>query len=207
MSDGQVYIISAPSGAGKTSLIDALCSSMSSLVLSISHTTRPPRLNEKDKQHYYFVTLEAFNELLQKDEYLEHATIFDHYYGTSRKELDRQLKNGIDVILELDWQGAQQVRKLLSESISIFILPPARSTLKERLNQRGMDDGLIVDKRFAAASKEIAHYEEYDFLVVNDSFDIALTQLQSIIQSNRLKCSRQKKYHKELISNLLSPNE
>ncbi|MBE8215667.1 MAG: guanylate kinase [Endozoicomonadaceae bacterium] len=207
MGNGNIYVISAPSGAGKTSLIDALCTSIPSLDVSISYTTREPRLHEKNGQHYHFLKMQEFEELLAQDEWLEYANVFGNYYGTSKTLLNKQLKNDIDVLLELDWQGAQQIRTILPKSTSIFILPPSKMILKERLKHRGTDTSAIVERRLAEATKEISHYAEYDYLIINDIFDTALLQLKSIIQCHRLTRDRQYVDHHALIQTLLNDDE
>src|SRR5579884_3074698 len=165
---GTLYIISAPSGGGKTSLVKALTASMPNIIVSVSHTTRPKRPGEEDGVNYHFVDQAQFKKLLAEDLFLEHATVFGNYYGTSRRWVEEKLQAGIDVVLEIDWQGAQQVRKLMPKTVSIFILPPSREVLLERLQARDQDNKAVIAKRMAAASNEISHYHEYDYLVIND---------------------------------------
>lgn len=201
---GQLFIIAAPSGAGKTSLVNALVKQLNNVVISISYTTRPKRPKDVDGQAYYFIDEKEFTDLIAQNAFLEHAQVFDHYYGTGSEWVQNQLQQGNDVILEIDWQGAQQVRTQLPESQSIFILPPSRTTLSERLNHRGQDSETVIEKRLAKATAEMQHYAEFDYLIVNDDFDTALSQLRSIIVATRLQCLRQTAKHAQLIADLLT---
>lgn len=203
---GNLYIISAPSGAGKTSLISALLESVGSgLVLSISHTTRKPRPGEVDGRDYHFVEIRTFQRMIEDDAFLEYAEVFDNFYGTSRRGIETQLSQGLDVILEIDWQGAQQVRQVLPEAVSIFILPPSRQALEERLRDRGQDDAAIIERRMRDAVDEMSHYREYEYLVINDVFQAALNELSSIIHSYRLQQPAQSARHATLLASLLAP--
>ncbi|MDM8561143.1 guanylate kinase [Candidatus Parabeggiatoa sp. HSG14] len=186
MSKGTLFIISAPSGAGKTSLVQALIEMTDSLQISVSHTTRQPRQGEEHGVNYFFVAQDEFMQMLNSHLFLEHAQIYDNYYGTSQKWLTEQLNAGIDIILEIDWQGAQQIRRLKPDSVSIFILPPSRTALEERLHNRGKDSEAVIAQRLQGAMNEISHYVEFDYLVVNDDFSQALKDLQTIIYSQRL---------------------
>ena len=170
MSQGILYTFSAPSGAGKTSLVKALIENTDNIQVSVSHTTRQARQGEQDGIHYHFVTKAEFMEMLGNNLFLEHAQVFDNYYGTSKKELVKQLNSGIDVILEIDWQGAQQIRHLHPEVVSIFILPPSRSVLEQRLRGRDTDSEAVIAKRLRGAVEEMRHAVEFDYLVVNDDF-------------------------------------
>ncbi|MGI1679542.1 MAG: guanylate kinase [Cellvibrionaceae bacterium] len=201
---GTLYTVSAPSGAGKTSLVSALIESTSSIDVSVSHTTRTKRPGEVEGVNYHFVSQDEFMSMLNDNAFLEHANVYNNYYGTSKHALDEALTNGQDVILEIDWQGAQQVRKLLKDTIAIFILPPSRETLRARLTDRGQDDSSVIDARMEAAKKEISHYVESDFLVINDDFDTALNELKAIIESQRLTLKQQHVRHQVLLSSLLS---
>lgn len=202
---GNLYIISAPSGAGKTSLINALLESVGSgLVLSTSHTTRKPRAGEVDGKDYHFVDIKTFQRMMEEDAFLEYAEVFDNFYGTSRKGIEAQLSAGLDVILEIDWQGAQQVRQIMPEAVSIFILPPSRETLEERLCDRGQDDAAIIERRMRDAVDEMSHYREYDYLVINDVFQAALDELSSIVHSYRLQQPAQSARHATLLAALLA---
>ncbi|MGH1470397.1 MAG: guanylate kinase [Cellvibrionaceae bacterium] len=201
---GTLYTVSAPSGAGKTSLVSALIESTSGIDVSVSHTTRNMRPGEINGVNYHFVSQDEFMSMLNDNAFLEHANVYNNYYGTSKHSLDEALSNGQDVILEIDWQGAQQVRRLLEDTIAIFILPPSRETLRARLTDRGQDDTTVIDARMEAAKKEISHYIECDFLVINDNFDVALNELKAIVGSQRLTLKQQQVRHEALLSSLLS---
>jgi len=201
---GQLYIISAPSGAGKTSLVKALLEAETGIDVSVSHTTRAKREGEIEGVDYHFTDKDAFQALVSVNGFLEHATVFGNSYGTSKASVEKQLSEGIDVILEIDWQGAQQVRHLMPASCSIFILPPSKSALEERLKGRGQDSDEVIAKRMCTAVDEMQHYSEYDFLLVNDDFNMALAQLQAIIGGQRLRIERSKRDHAALINQLLN---
>ncbi|MFL3653626.1 MAG: guanylate kinase [Halioglobus sp.] len=203
-SIGTLYTVSAPSGAGKTSLVNALIERCGGLKVSVSHTTRPMRPAEKDGVNYHFVSENAFVDMLDRAEFLEHAHVFGNLYGTSSIWLEDQLKQGLDIILEIDWQGARQVKRLLPETQSIFILPPSRDALQQRLSLRGQDDPDIIEDRMNAAVAEMSHYIESDFLVVNKDFDQALDELQFIVISQRLRTSRQQRILSGMLENLLN---
>jgi guanylate kinase len=202
MATGILFIISAPSGAGKTSLVAELLNNMSNIKASISHTTRDRRPGEVDAVNYHFTSREQFLEMIGQDAFLEHAEVFGNFYGTSQQWVADTLARGEDVILEIDWQGAAQVRKLFPESTSIFILPPSKQALRERLHKRAQDDAEVIEKRVAAATEEMSHYIEADFMVVNDNFDTALQQMISIVSAQhcRLPVSGQE----DLVADLLS---
>ncbi len=202
MTQGTLYTISAPSGAGKTTLLKTLIKKTDHLKVSVSHTTRQPRSGEKNGVHYHFVTEDEFLHLLKTNVFLEHAQVFDHHYGTSRAGLIEQLKAGIDVILEIDWQGVQQIRQLMPETISIFILPPSRKALEKRLRKRAKDSKAVIAQRLHGAALEISHYAEFDYLVVNDNFSQAVKELQFIIYSQRLRQIRQASKLKDLLTEL-----
>ena len=202
-STGTLYTVSAPSGAGKTSLVNALIERCEGLQVSVSHTTRPMRPAEKEGVNYHFVSDNVFVDMLDRAEFLEHAQVFGNLYGTSSVWLEEQLDRGLDVILEIDWQGARQVKQLLPETQSIFILPPSRQALQQRLSLRGQDDPSIIEGRMNAAVAEMSHYVESDFLVVNKDFDQALDELQSIVASQRLRTARQQKILSGMLQNLL----
>lgn len=203
-STGTLFTVSAPSGAGKTSLVNALIRHNRELRVSVSHTTRPRRPGETDGVDYHFVDGETFQAMLGRTEFLEHAQVFGNLYGTSQKWVEQQLREGIDVILEIDWQGAQQVKQLMPLTQAIFILPPSRATLKQRLTARGQDDNAIIAARMAEAVEEMSHYVEGDYLVVNQDFDTALAELQAIISCQRLRTSRQQVELAQLLQDLLS---
>lgn len=200
---GTLYIIAAPSGAGKTSLVKALLAVESNLKVSISHTTRPKRSSEQDGVDYYFIDQAKFEKKITHNIFLEYARVFTHYYGTSKEWVNDQLMSGVDVILEIDWQGAQQIRKQMPHCVSIFILPPALETLRERLQARNQDDDQVIAQRLAAASKEVSHYAEFDYLVVNDDFAHALADLQTIFRAERLRQVRQSSRYHALLEDLL----
>jgi guanylate kinase len=203
-STGTLFTVSAPSGAGKTSLVNALIQRNSALRVSVSHTTRSMRPGEESGVNYHFVEERTFRAMLERAEFLEHAQVFGNLYGTSQTWVAQQLAEGIDVILEIDWQGALQVKRLLPETRSIFILPPSKSTLEQRLTARGQDGEDIIAARMAEAVEEMSHYIESDYLVVNQDFEMALEQLQAIIGSQRLRTSRQQIELEQLLQNLLS---
>ena len=203
-SKGTLFTVSAPSGAGKTSLVNALIQRDSRLRVSVSHTTRPMRPGEQDGVNYHFVGEQVFRDMLKRAEFLEHAQVFGNLYGTSQTWVEQQLAAGLDVILEIDWQGAQQVKKLIPGTRAIFILPPSRATLLQRLTARGQDDNAIIDARMAEAVEEMSHYVEGDYLVVNQDFDVALAELQAIFTCQRLRTSRQQTELAQLLQDLLS---
>lgn len=204
MALGTLYTVSAPSGAGKTSLVKALIDTTEAILVSVSHTTRAIRPGEQDGINYNFVDHDSFTQMVAKGEFLEHAQVFANYYGTSTRWVESTLARGIDVVLEIDWQGAQQVRKLMPNAKGIFILPPSRECLRERLTGRGQDDDHVIDARMAEAKNEMSHYPEADFLIINDVFDDALNDFRSIIQSQRLTLTNQQGKYQSLLSSLLS---
>lgn len=206
MSLGNLYIISAPSGAGKSSLINALLADLprSEVQLSISHTTRNPRPAEENGVHYYFTTHDEFKSLIEKDHFLEWAEVFGNYYGTSLPMIERSLENGIDVFLDIDWQGARQIREKVATVKTIFILPPSKAELEKRLIGRGQDSAETIAKRMAETVSEMSHYNEFDYVIVNDDFQQALAELKSILIAERLKQTVQAERHQQLISQLLS---
>jgi len=200
---GTLYVVSAPSGAGKTSLVRALLDSTGDeLVLSVSHTTRAPRPGEVDGRDYHFLDAEAFRRMIDDGAFLEHARVFDNYYGTARQGIEAQLTQGRDVILEIDWQGARQVRQALPESVGIFILPPSREALRERLCARGQDDEAVIARRMQDAVNEMSHYGEYDYLVINEVFSAARDELAAIIRCRRLRLASQAQRHADLLASL-----
>ena len=201
--DGNLYVVSAPSGAGKTSLVAALQSSLPGLHVSISHTTRPRRGNESDGVNYHFVSEEDFVAMIAADAFLEHAQVFDRRYGTARDSVEKYLAAGEDVILEIDWQGASQVRLRHPGGVGIFILPPSRESLAERLTGRAQDSDEVIARRMRDAVAEMSHWAEFDYLVINDDFETALADLRSIIRSGHLQRQRQSAVHRELIVSLL----
>lgn len=200
---GTLYIVSAPSGAGKTSLVKALIDSTASVRVSVSHTTRAIRPGEVDGVNYHFTPREAFVEMLQQGDFLEHAEVFGNLYGTSHSWVKQTLAEGYDLILEIDWQGAQQVRKLVPEAKSIFILPPTHQALRQRLHNRGQDSDDVIESRMQQAISEMSHYVEYDYIIINDQFSTALEELTAIFRANQLRLESQQKRHTQLLCDLL----
>ncbi len=199
-----LYILSAPSGAGKTSLVKALTEKTSSLTVSVSHTTRKQRPGEEDGKDYFFVDHNAFEATVADAGFLEYAQVFDNYYGTTQASVFEALEQGTDVILEIDWQGAQQVRKAHPETVSIFILPPSLPQLEQRLRGRGQDSESTIQRRMKDAVSEMQHHAEFDYLVINDDFQLALAQLSSIIEAGRLTSAHQRARHTQLIHSLIN---
>jgi len=203
-SRGTLYTVSAPSGAGKTSLVQALVESTDNVRVSVSHTTRAMRPGEEDGVNYHFTERETFVEMIGDSAFLEHAEVFGNLYGTSTQWVKDTLASGTDVILEIDWQGAQQVRRLIAETMSVFILPPSREELTRRLTGRGQDDSNIIDARMQEAINEMSHYVEGHYVIINDDFDIALSEFKAILLSQRLTLDNQQQRHEQLLSSLLS---
>lgn len=204
VATGTLYIISAPSGGGKTSLVNALIASMPDITASVSYTTRMQRPGEQDSINYHFIDEATFYDLAAQNAFLEQAQVFGNYYATGKKWVEDRLIAGKDVILEIDWQGAQQVRQLMPHCVGIFILPPSREVLYARLKERAQDDLSVIEKRMAQASNEIKHYNEYDFLVINDNFEYALRDLQAIVRAKRLMRENQQLRYTQLIDNLVA---
>ena len=203
-STGKLYIVSAPSGAGKTSLVKALLDAQPQVRVSVSHTTRPMRPGEVDGVNYHFVSREEFLARHKHNEFLEHAEVFGNLYGTSQHWVEQTLDEGYDLILEIDWQGAQQVRRLMPQAKSIFILPPTQEALRQRLTNRGQDSDEVIDKRMREAVSEMTHYVEYDYLVINDDFAHALIDLQAIFRANQLVQGSQQQRFSGLLQELLA---
>jgi guanylate kinase len=191
MTTGVLFVVSAPSGAGKTSLLKALVPTDPRLRVSVSHTTRAPRPGEQDGTHYHFVDRARFEAMVAAGEFLEHARVFDNLYGTAERSVRDVLGANFDVVLEIDWQGARQVRARFPEAVSVFIVPPSVEALRRRLSGRGQDSAEIIDRRMRDARSELSHFGEYDYLVVNDDFDQALADLRAIIGAERLRLVRQ----------------
>ena len=202
-SSGTLYIVSAPSGAGKTSLVKALIDSMPQVRVSVSHTTRAMRPGDVDGVNYHFVERERFLGMLEQDEFLEHAAVFGNLYRTSQRWVEHTLAEGFDLILEIDWQGAQQVRRLMPDARSIFILPPTQQALRQRLTNRGQDSDEVIERRMREAVSEMSHYVEYDYLVINDDFAHALDDLKAVFRANQLRQQRQQQRHLALLDALL----
>lgn len=201
---GTLYIISAPSGTGKTSLVNALLERAGDIGLSISHTTRPPRPHERDGEDYHFVNRGVFEHMAAQGMFLEHAEVFGNAYGTARAEVEARLAAGRDVLLEIDWQGAAQVRAALPDTVSIFILPPSRAELERRLRSRAADDAATIQRRLAASREEVAHAGEFDYVVVNDEFAVAVAELLAIVDARRLRREPQLRRHAALLADLLA---
>lgn len=202
-ASGTLYIVSAPSGAGKTSLLKVLLEDTADIGVSVSHTTRAMRPGEENRVHYHFVNVETFQQMVAAGDFLEHAQVFDNYYGTSHAAVTAQLASGQDVILEIDWQGAQQVREHFADAVGIFILPPSKAALRERLTDRGQDNETVIERRMRDAETEMSHYAEFDYLVVNDDFATAVADFQAVISSQRLGMARQQVQQNALIADLL----
>ena len=202
MSAGNLFIVTAASGAGKTSLVKQLLARDSQVQLSISHTTRTPRVGEENGVHYHFVSQTQFSCILEAGGFLESATVHGARYGTSQSAVDFALQAGFDVILEIDWQGAAQVRRIYPQSIGIFILPPSVEALAQRLNSRNLDSTEVIDRRLAAAREEMRHVVEFDYVTINDNFDVALQDLMAIIRTHRLKASVQIQRYAALVQTL-----
>jgi guanylate kinase len=202
---GSLFVVSAPSGAGKTSLVRALVAVDPRVVISVSHTTRTPRPGERDGDHYHFVDAPTFERMRRQDAFLESAQVFDKAYGTSRAAVDAQLDAGRDVILEIDWQGARQVRERRAECVTVFVLPPSLAQLRARLEARGQDGSEVVARRMGDAVAEIAHHDEYEYLLVNDDFDTALEELRAVVTARRLQGPPRRRALAPLLGALLGP--
>jgi guanylate kinase len=208
---GNLFILAAPSGAGKSSLIKALLQNHDAteihnneMQVSVSHTTRAPRPGEIDGVHYHFVSREVFQQLITQDEFFEWAEVFGNYYGTSKVVIEQTLRKGIDVFLDIDWQGARQVKAQIPDTATIFVAPPSREELMRRLTERGQDTPEVIQDRMNKAVSEISHYHEFDYIVVNDDFDAALAELDAIVSSRRLRKEKQVMRHQSLFENLLA---
>ena len=200
---GHLYIVAAPSGAGKTTLVKLLLENDSAIRVSISSTTREPRPGEVDGREYHFVSVESFLDMVGRGEFIEWAEVHGNYYGTSRRWIEGELAAGRDVLLEIDWQGAQQVRKVFPKAIGVFILPPSLSALKERLAGRGTDSAETIARRFAAARDEMRHVDEFDYVIINDDLQQALGNLHSVLGATRLQYATQRQRHSALFASLL----
>jgi guanylate kinase len=201
---GTLFVVSAPSGAGKTSLVRALLEQDKLLRVSVSHTTRSMRVGEQDGSDYHFVDRQDFEAMIDSNEFLEHADVFGNYYGTSQTWVRETLSSGRDVVLEIDWQGAAQVRRLMPYCVGVFILPPSPEVLKARLTNRGTDEPEVVARRLKEASEECRHALEFDYLVINDDFDVALAELTSVVSAQRLRTQFQEVRHAGLLASLMA---
>ena len=210
---GNLFIIAAPSGAGKSSLIGNIVSRSAALAknqpaqiqVSVSHTTRAPRPGENDGEHYHFVDHAQFKAMADAGEFYEFAEVFGHYYGTSKAEISDKLRLGIDVFLDIDWQGARQVKRQQPDAVSIFIMPPSYEALQQRLIKRGQDDDSVITSRMSKAISEMSHYNEFDYLVINDVFDEAVAQVESVLDATRLKTQNQQIRHQSLLERIMMP--
>lgn len=203
---GTLYIVSAPSGAGKSSLINALLAEKREwqVQVSVSHTTRAPRIGEVNGEHYHFVSKEIFQKLIAENAFFEWAEVFGNYYGTSRVTIEQALAQGIDIFLDIDWQGARQVRAMMPQAKGIFILPPSRAELEARLNKRGQDSAEVIAKRMQQARAEMSHFDEYNYLIINDNFDNATQELSAIIKAERNRQEKQAIKYRSIIKELLA---
>jgi guanylate kinase len=201
---GKLFVVSAPSGAGKTSLVRALLRLRVNLRVSVSHTTRPPRPQEVDGRDYCFVSVDEFQELVKQGAFLEHAQVFGNYYGTGRDQVNATLAKGLDLLVEIDWQGARQVRKSMPGCVTIFILPPSRATLEQRLHSRGTDSDAVIAQRLREAREDLTHWSEFDYVVVNDRFETALEELESILDGEGDPLAADREELKNLIASLLA---
>lgn len=201
---GNVFIVAAPSGGGKTSLVRNLIDTLDNIKVSISHTTRPMRAGEQQGVDYFFVDEAQFMDMVNDNAFIEHARVFNYFYGTSSAQIVEQLNQGIDVLLDIDWQGAEQIRRIFPDAVSVFIVPPSLDALKQRLQNRGRDDSKVIEERMVKAQDEMSHYPEFDYLIVNDHFEIAAAELRSIVVSRRLQMKRQVIEQAKLLSFLLS---
>lgn len=201
---GLLFVVSAASGTGKTSLVKALLERVTNLHVSVSHTTRGQRTGELDGVHYHFTSKDMFLEQVEQGGFIEYAEVFGNYYGTSQETVRKQLKQGHDVLLEIDWQGAEQVRKLFPESKQIFILPPSQFDLRQRLSNRGTDAVDVIEHRLSCAVEDMHQYVNFDYVIINDDFNKALHDLESVINANRLVMLQQAQRHETLITRLLS---
>lgn len=201
---GNLFIVAAPSGGGKTSLVKKLVSSLGDIAVSVSHTTRKKRPAEVDGVDYFFVDEPAFMNMIEKGAFIEHAQVFDHFYGTSAEQITERLKAGVDIVLDIDWQGAQQIKHAFPNAVGIFVIPPSVEALKERLTNRQQDEATVIVSRMQSACDELSHYSEFDYLIVNDDFEKAADELKAIVVAQRLRMSRQADQQRQLLSFLLS---
>jgi len=202
---GMLYVISAPSGAGKTSLVKALLEDVDSIEVSVSYTTRKQRHGEREGIDYHYISKQQFEQMIAQNDFIEHAKVFGNYYGTGKQKIKEKLAAGIDIVLEIDWQGAQQVKELFEECSMVFILPPSKAELLSRLNERGQDSDEIITGRMDEAIEQMSHYNEFTYLIVNDQFAHALGELKALVFAMRLRQNSQCRRHKDLITELLGP--
>ena len=202
---GNLFVVSAPSGAGKTSLVHALLNINPQIELSVSYTTRDPRPGERDGKDYHFISRETFTAMTGRGEFLESAAVYGNLYGTSQAWIAAEIAGGRDILLEIDWQGAAQVRRLFPECISIFIVPPSLEVLEQRLRGRGKDSDQVIARRIAAVREDVAHVAEFDYVIINDNLNEALRELNAVVLSARLRCASQLARHQALINQLQNP--
>ena len=202
---GNLFIISAPSGAGKTSLVSALLGINPHIDLSVSYTTRGPRPGEQNGKDYHFVSRDVFLKMAKRGEFLESAEVYGNLYGTSQSWISQEIARGRDILLEIDWQGAAQVRRLFPDSVSIFILPPSIAALEQRLKGRGKDNDAVIAKRMAAVSEDVSHIAEFNYVIINDNLEDALLELNAVVLSARLRCAKQLSRYQDLINQLQKP--
>ncbi|STX52297.1 guanylate kinase [Legionella busanensis] len=200
---GNVFIVAAPSGGGKTSLVKHLITHLPNIVVSISHTTRKPRPREKEGVDYFFINDTEFLDMINRNAFIEYAKVFNHHYGTSVEQIAARLKQDIDVVLDIDWQGAQQIKKLFPKAISVFVMPPSLEILEQRLKARQQDNKEVIKTRMQQAREEMSHYKEFDYLIVNDDFEQAALELQAIVVANRVSFTRQAEKIRKLLSLLM----
>ncbi len=200
---GTLYIVAAPSGAGKSSIVNAVLARDPNISLSISFTSRQPRPGERHAEHYHFISAAEFEAMVEAGDFFEHARVHGDWKGTARQSVDPRLAAGRDVLLEIDWQGARQVRARIPDAVSVFILPPSRAALEERMRKRGQDSDDTIARRLAAAHEEMSHYHEFDYLIVNETFDTAVLEMCSIFTASRLRRDAQAQRHAEMIAELL----
>lgn len=201
---GNLFIVAAPSGGGKTSLVKKLVHDLANIDVSVSHTTRDIRSGEVNGVDYFFVDEPAFQTMIDEHAFVEYAPVFGHFYGTSVTQIKDRLHAGVDVVLDIDWQGAQQIKQSFTDAVSVFIIPPSVEILKQRLMDRQRDDAQVIQNRMQQAHDEMSHYSEFDYLIVNDNFDVAASELQAIVIAHRLRMSRQSVQQRKLLSFLLS---
>jgi len=202
---GNIFLVVAPSGAGKSTLVNALLAKDAAIQLSVSYTTRPPRPGETDGREYHFVSVEDFKARRARGEFLESAEVHGNFYGTSRVWIEQRMREGRDVLLEIDWQGARQVKAVFAHAVGIFILPPSIDALERRLHKRGQDSPQVIARRLLAAGSEIAHAPEFDYVIINEDFDRALADLTAIVTAARLRYASQAARHHELFAQLGIP--
>jgi guanylate kinase len=201
---GTLYIVAAPSGGGKTSLVKALVEGMSDIAISVSHTTRQKRPGEVDGVDYFFIEQGEFDRMVAENAFIEFATVFEHSYGTSKVQIEDRLRRGVDVLLDIDWQGAEQIKRLFEDTVGIFVIPPSLDALKQRLQNRKQDNESVIGSRMQRARDELSHYPAFDYMIVNDDFYCAVSELKSIVVANRLRMARQVQKQRKLLSFLLS---